>query len=242
MNNKANALISLAAIFFIGLGCGKLASIGQGDMLTGTNAKNAVDNLKSHIGAADLRVIRAEVRSDKLVLVVQAPDNPKNIDEYTYAKGSVSGPEPVKVFSMGEVEMTADKYHTTSVDDIDWAAIRSAVTRAKELSKLESPTVDLVSMSNESSKFVNPQIKGERERELAEVSKELSAKRDECRRSDDRTRCREEIQRLDKRESELRFGRDAPQFELTWRIFVEGPRGRRDFWADRKGNVNEAGF
>jgi hypothetical protein len=29
---------------------------------------------------------------------------------------------------------------------------------------------------------------------------------------------------------------------FTWRLFVEGPRGRKDFWADKNGKLNEKWF
>ena len=29
---------------------------------------------------------------------------------------------------------------------------------------------------------------------------------------------------------------------FTWRLFVEGPRGRKDFWADKSGKLNETPF
>lgn len=29
---------------------------------------------------------------------------------------------------------------------------------------------------------------------------------------------------------------------FTWRLFVEGPRGRKDFWADKNGKLNETPF
>ena len=43
---------------------------------------------------------------------------------------------------------------------------------------------------------------------------------------------------------DLRSGNstDKNKFVLTWRLFVEGPRGRKDFWADKNGKLNEKSF
>jgi hypothetical protein len=35
------------------------------------------------------------------------------------------------------------------------------------------------------------------------------------------------------------MGTEARQWDLAWRIFVEGPRGRKDFYADKQGNIVE---
>ena len=90
------------------------------------SAPNGKVGLYSYGITGKIGVIMAEVRKDSMKITIQAPDNPKNMDEYTCEKGRASGPM---------------------------------------------------------------------------------------------------------------MGRGERQWDLAWRIFVEGPRGRKDFYADKQGNL-----
>jgi hypothetical protein len=38
---------------------------------------------------------------------------------------------------------------------------------------------------------------------------------------------------------DMSMGRGERQWDLEWRIFIEGPRGRKDYYADKQGNLIE---
>lgn len=195
--NKISSLVAASALLAGSLGCSMLKNVAGGNLHEGDNAAQAAQKIKETIGG-DVRVIRAEVRPDKLEVTIRSNKNPKDIDKYEYVNGSVKGPEPVQVLSLGELEMTADKYQTVGIDEIGWAALPAAVERAKELSKLEDSKVGTISMSFDYPGHTAPKNSKERTRPAGE--------------------------------SALVF---------TWRLFVEGPRGRKDFYADKSGKINE---
>lgn len=198
--NKLLAIVSAFSLLFAVLGCGMLQKVATANLLEGDNAAKAAQQIKEKIGG-EANVIRAEVRPDKMEVTVRSNKNPKDIDKYEYSNGTVSGPEPVQVISMGPLEMTGDKYQTVAIDDIGWAGIPATVKRAIELSNLENAEIDLVSMAFEHPTHTVPKKAGERTKPLGEV-----------------------------------------QLVFTWRLFVQGPRGRKDFWADRSGKLNETPF
>lgn len=200
MPNRFPAAIGLSCVLLAGLGCSMLQKMAVANLHEGDNAAQAAKKIKEKIGG-EVRVIRAEVRPSKMELTVRSNTNPKDIDKYEYANGTVKGPEPVQVLSLGSLEMTGDRYQTVEIDEIGWAAIPATVARARELSKLEDAEIGLVSMAFEHPSHTAP-------KDSAEAKKPLG-------------------------EAKLVF---------TWRLFVEGPRGRKDFWADKAGKLNETSF
>lgn len=187
MRNLISIFTATAILVAIGLGCSKLALPSKVNIFESDNAVKAAAKIKEKIGADKVRVIRAEIRKDKMVLTVQSPTNPKNIDNYTFSNGSVTGPEPEKAFSFGDHEMTADKYVSTEIGEIGFAAIPETIKQAIYDSKVENGDVDLISM-----------------------------------------------------EPDLPKGGTIGDTPLVfmWRIFVDGPRGRKSLWADKDGKLN----
>ncbi len=183
--------ISLLPIFAVVLGCSNLVPRG-GNHFEGENAASAAAAIKKKVGTAKVRVIRGEIRPNLMKLVIQSETNPKDQDEYTFERGSVSGPEPVKIHTV-----FADYVpHATDIDEINFAALPKTIERAKQLADPEGATVDLVSMDNQHSKTSDPRLTGE----------------------------------------------EAKAWALTWRIFVEGTRSKKYFWADKNGNLNEKAY
>ena len=249
MKNLSTSCLVIAAILLCVMGCRKFGMHGKINLLEGDNAARGAAKIKQTIGAETLNVIRAEIRPHTIEITVQAPNNPKNLDVYTYTyndgdyDGTVSGPAPVKVVTTGNTEMTADKYNATNIDEIDFLAIPATVKKAIELSQLENGDVDLIWMVQESAERTNPKIKEDRQREIDAVSKEVSDKQKQCDKDVAKTaQCMEEVGELLKKQMSLTFDHGKTIRVLTWRIFVEGPRGRKDFWADKKGNINETPF
>ena len=219
------------------LGCQRFATVGNVDLFQGDNAAKAATAIKEKIGANKIGVIRAEVRKDSMKITIQTPDNPKNMDEYTFEKGRASGPKPVQAMSFGNLEMTADKYHMTDFSEINFAAIPDTVRKAIARSELENGRVDLISMEQQYAEMTHPDLKQQRKQKSEDLKKQIEAKSKECFKASDPTGCMREVNQLRKQQTDSMIGRGERQWDLAWRIFVEGPRGRKDFYADKQGNL-----
>jgi thiamine phosphate synthase YjbQ (UPF0047 family) len=239
-DNSLKNLSTLCAAFVVllvaVLGCKQLANVGSTNLFQGDNAAKAAAAIKTKVGADQVKVISAEVRKDSMKITIQAPDNPKNLDEYTFEKGRATGPKPVQAMSLGSLEMTADKYHVTDLGDINFAAISDTVQKAISRSGLENGQVDLITMENASAETVNPGLKAEKKRKAEDLKKQIQEKMADCMKSA-ASKCMDELQQLQKQQMNSMMGMEQKQWDLAWRIFVEGPRGRKDFYADKQGNI-----
>jgi len=236
-----NVLVMCTAILLVliaVLGCSKLTTVGSVDLYQGDGAAKAAAAIKEKIGAGKIGVISAEVRKDSMKITIQAPNNAKNIDEYTYEKGRASGPKPVQAMSFGNLEMTGDKYHVTDFNEINFAAIPETVKQAIARSGLENGRVDVISMDQEYAETTHPDLKAEKKRKADELTQQVSDKTKECFRTTS-SKCFEELRTLQKQQMDMRMDRGEKQWDLAWRIFVEGPRGRKDYYADKQGNLIE---
>ena len=159
------------------------------------------------------------------------------MDEYTYEKGRASGPKPVQAMSFGKLEMTADKYHLTDFSEINFAAIPETVRKAIARSGLENGHVDVISMDQEYAETTHPELKVEKKRKADDLQKQIEDKMNSCFKTSDSSKCMSELSQLQKQQSDMRLGKGERQWDLAWRIFVEGPRGRKDFYADKQGKL-----
>ncbi len=234
-------LIALLPLIFVGISCSKFIFPGEFNLFEGDNAKRAVAKIKAKIGAEKVNVIRAEVRKHEIKIEIQAPGNPKNIDEYKFENGSVSGPKPVEVLTIGNVELTADKQHTTDLDEIDFAAIPETIKQAIALANTEGAEVKLISMDQKDAEMTNPQLKERNKNESEELEKQIKEKGNECFTSQKfPEKCFSELLELQKRQRDLSFTfGNAKELDLAWRIFVQGTRAQKDFWSDKKGKIIE---
>ncbi len=235
-----NSSASGAAVFLLllaVLGCKQLANVGSTDLFQGDNAAKAAAAIKSKVGVDHVKVISAEVRKDSMKITIQAPDNPKNMDEYTFEKGRASGPKPVQALSLGALEMTGDKYHVTDLSDINFGAISDTVQKAIARSGLENGKVDLISMENAYAETVNPNLKAEKKRKAEDLKKQIAEKTAECIKTTRSSNCMDELSQLQKQQMNSMMGREERQWDFAWRIFIEGPRGRKDYYADKQGNI-----
>ena len=238
MRKLSTLCVPLVVLLVAVLGCKQLANVGNVNLFQGDNAAKAAAAIKSKVSGDHVKVISAEVRKDSMKITIQAPDNPKNMDEYTFEKGRASGPKPVQALSLGNLEMTADKYHVTDLADINFAAIPNTVEKAIARSQLENGKVDLISMENAYAETVNPGLKAEKKRKADELKKQIQDKTAECFKSAG-SKCMDDLRQLQKQQMNTMMGAGERQWDLAWRIFVEGPRGRKDFYADKQGNLVE---
>jgi hypothetical protein len=236
MRNLSTLCAAFIVLLLAVLGCKQLANVGEVNLFQGDHAAKAAAAIKSKVGIDHVKVISAEVRKDSMKITIQAPDNPKNMDEYTYEKGRAAGPKPVQAMSFGNLEMTGDKYHVTDLADINFAAISDTAQKAIERSGLENGKVDLISMENAYAETVNPNLKAEKKRKADELQKQIVDKTKECFKST-ASNCMDELHQLQKQQMNSMMGKEERQWDLAWRIFVEGPRGRKDYYADKQGKL-----
>jgi len=236
MKNLATMCTAILVVLIAVMGCSRFSTLGNVDLYDGDNAAKAAAAIKDKIGASKVGVIMAEVRKDSMKITIQSPDNPKNMDEYTFEKGRASGPKPVQAMSFGKLEMTADKYHLTDFSEINFAAIPETVRKAIARSGLENGRVDVISMDQEYAETTHPDLKAEKKRKTEALKQQILDKTKECFKTTS-TNCMNELRDLQKQQSDMMMGRGERQWDLAWRIFVEGPRGRKDFYADKQGNL-----
>jgi hypothetical protein len=237
MRNLITLCAAMLVLLCAVLGCKRFAPVGNVDLFQADNAAKAAAAIKEKIGAEKIGVIRAEVRKDSMKITIQAPNNPKNMDEYIFEKGRASGPKPVQAMSFGNLEMTADRYHLTDLSEINFAAIPETARLAIARSQLENGRVDLISMEQAYAETTHPDLKQQRKQKTEELKQQIETRTNECFKSSARADCLREVNQLRKQQHDLMMGTGERQWDLAWRIFVEGPRGRKDFYADKQGKL-----
>ncbi len=149
-------MLAIMPLFIVALGCSNIIP-GNVDLFESDNAAKAAA-IKQKAGTDRVNVIRVEVKPHVMKVTIQSPTNPKDQDEYTYERGSVSGPEPVKIHSVFANNIP----HSTEIGEINFAAIPAAIKRAIELAQAEGARVTLISMDQQP----NPKIIPVTEEEL----------------------------------------------------------------------------
>ena len=137
MKNKDSrpALLFLALAV---LGCSSLKSLlpAKGQFFTGDTAATAAKAVRDKIGKP-FKVIEIFIDDNEFKVQAQDPDNPKNVDEYKYVAGFVTGPTPVKLSAINEdVEKSSFPF-----DDIDFSAIPKFAKEAIDKSGIEGAKI-----------------------------------------------------------------------------------------------------
>jgi len=172
MKNMTSTILTAAIFVIVGFGCSKFTVPGKVDLFEGDNVVQAIAKIKEKVGATPINVISVEIRTNEMSMQIQSPKTPKDIDKYTFKNGSVTGPEPVQVVSIGSLDMTGDKYPTESIDNIGWANIPATVKQAIAASKLEGSHVDLISIDAQQPTNANPELREQYKKEGDEKRKE----------------------------------------------------------------------
>src|SRR3989440_5037241 len=209
MKNLATMCTATMVVLFTVLSCSRLGTLSNVDLYQGDGAAKAAAAIKDKIGTSKIGVIMAEVRKDSMKITIQAPDNPKNMDEYTYEKGRASGPKPVQAMSFGNLEMTADKYHLTDFSEINFAAIPETVRKAIARFGLENGRVDLISMDQEYAETTHPDLKAEKKRKAEDLQKQIEDKMNSCFKTSDSSKCVNELNQLQKQQADMRMGKGS---------------------------------
>jgi hypothetical protein len=156
-----NSIAAVLIVMVLVLGCGVFRQKNM-RMFEGNNAALAASAIKKKVGADRLLVISAEVRESELKIQVQSPQKAEDIDEYSFNDGTVSGPKPVPVLTLGNQTFTADKHHKTDIDEIDFNAIPETIARAISEADVEGGKVEVVTMDQQPNPRIIPITKEER--------------------------------------------------------------------------------
>lgn len=227
-NNKLIAGLSVLLLFLTSLGCSMVQKLSKANLFEGDNAAKIAKQIKQKIGSDKVDVIRASIDQDEMSVTVRSPKNPKDIDTYKYENGTVSGPEPERVLNLGPgMEYTADKMPTTNFDDIAFDKVPEAIKKAVQLSGIEGGKPS-ISMDNDK-ESTDPAIKAE----VKEIDKRVYEKYQACKKGGGEEKaCIQEIE-------PMRNEAHRKKFTFRWIIRVDGPRGSRQFEADKNGELNE---
>ncbi len=213
---------ALCLIALAGLGC-KFSSLTDSkmNMFEGVNAQDGAAKIKAKVGSAALKVSHMEVNEDRLEVVVQDPNKPKNYDKYIYEKGAVKGPEPVQAFMLENEEYTADKARLFDLGEINLGAVPETCQKAAERAEIEQGKCEAIEVDWESAS--NTRTKAENEK----------------RRADEKVEFQRQMKSGKVEDQMAKFRREAGDLAVTWRIYIRGPRATKYFWADSKGNLSD---
>jgi hypothetical protein len=212
----------LCLLIFVGAAC-KLSSLpgAKMNMFEGTNAKDGAAKIKAKVGTDALKVSRMEIHEDRLEIVVQDPNKPKNFDKYTYQRGTVKGPEPVEALVLGNQEFTADKSRLFDLTEVDLGAVPSTCQKAAERAQVEQGKCEIISVDWEHAS--NTRSKAENDKRNADEAADLQR----------------QIKSGKLEDPSARIKRQFSDLAVTWRVWIKGPRATKYFWADPKGNLSD---
>jgi len=210
---------TMALLILVILGC-KLASMpgAKMNMFEGTNAKDGAAKIKSKLAADNVKVSRMEIHEDRMSIVVQDPAKPKNFDEYTYERGTVSGPTPVPAMTVGNQEFTADKSRLFDLNEVNLGLVPEVCRKAAEKAQIEDGKCENISVDWESARWTRSKEENDKIQadNRAEMQKQVRAGKYDM------------MKTLRDRGNDL---------VVTWRVWIRGPRATKDFWVDAKGTV-----
>lgn len=222
IQSLSSTIAAMLLLILVAAAC-KYASLpgAKMNMFEGTNAKDGAAKIKAKVGSDALKVSRMEIHEDKLEIVVQDPNKPKNFDKYTYERGAVKGPEPVEAMVLGNQEFTADKSRLFDLSEVDLGAVPSTCQKAADRAQIEQGKCEIISVDWEHAS--NTRSKAENEKRKADESADLQRQLKSGKMEDPMIRTRRQFSDL----------------AVTWRIWVKGPRATKYFWADPKGNLSD---
>lgn len=134
MTRNESAIVALGLLVVVVLGCGGLRNMlpKKGQYFDGDAAQTAAAAIKEKIGKP-FKVVEIFVDEDEFRVQAQDPNNPKNVDEYKYVSGFVSGPTPVQLSGMYD---NPDK-SSFPFDEIDFSAVPKFCKAALERADIE---------------------------------------------------------------------------------------------------------
>ena len=134
MQRNRSGAVALGILMIAVLGCGGLKNMlpKKGQYFEGDAAQTAAMAIKDKIGKP-FKVVEIFIDEDEFRVHAQDPNNLKNVDEYKYVAGFVSGPTPVQLGGMVD---NAEK-SSFPFDDIDFAAVPRFCKEALDRADIE---------------------------------------------------------------------------------------------------------
>ena len=134
MKNFRSGWLSASLLLFVVLGCGGLRNMipKKGQYFEGDSAQKAAQAIKDKIGKP-FKVVEIFIDEDEFRVQAQDPAKPKNVDEYKYVAGFVTGPTPVQLGGMVD---DAEK-SSFPFDEIDFTAVPKFCKAALERADIE---------------------------------------------------------------------------------------------------------
>src|SRR5215813_6510707 len=178
MSKSYISVATVGVLLLVILGCKLLSLPGAKlNMFAGTNAQDGATKIKAKLGVDNVKVHRMEIHEERMSIVVQDPNKPKNFDEYTYERGAVSGPKPVPAMTVGNQEFTADKMRLFDLSEVNLGLVPEVCRKAAEKAQIEDGKCENISVDWESarwtrSKAENDKIEADRR---AEMQKQMRA-------------------------------------------------------------------
>lgn len=213
----SSSILALLLLVLIVLGCKSLPGTKM-NMFEGTNAQDGAAKVKAKLGVENVKVSRMEIHEDRMSIVVQDPNKPKNFDEYTYEKGTLTGPKPVQAMTVGNQEFTADKSRLFDLSEVNLGLVPEVCRKAVEKSQVEDGKCENIGIDWESARWTRSKEENDR---LAAAKKEEMQKQIRAGKYDMMKNIRE----------------SGADLVVTWRVWIRGPRATKDFWVDSKGTV-----
>ncbi len=138
MKNLITLVCAVSTLMCIGLGCGRLDFTTDGKIyFEEDGAQKAAAAIRDEIGKP-FNVTEVFIdESGAFKVQAQDPDNPKNLDEYKYIRGFVTGPNPVKLDGMNENLQSS----SFPFDEINFAAIPEFAREAIEKAGIEEAEI-----------------------------------------------------------------------------------------------------
>ena len=134
MKNFRSGWLAMGLFFVVVLGCGGLRNMipKKGQYFEGDGAQTAANAVKEKIGKS-FKVVEIFIDEDEFRVKAQDPNKPKNVDEYKYVGGFVTGPTPVQLGGMVD---DAEK-SSFPFDEIDFTAVPKFCKDALERADIE---------------------------------------------------------------------------------------------------------
>jgi hypothetical protein len=134
MKKNRSGVYALSLIVLVALGCGGIKNMlpKKGQYFEGDAAQIAATAIKEKIGKP-FRVIEIFIDEDEFRVQAEDPDNPKNVDQYKYVAGFVTGPEPVQI--SGAFDKTGKS--AFPFDEIDFTAVPKFCKEALDRAGIE---------------------------------------------------------------------------------------------------------
>jgi hypothetical protein len=134
MKSNRSGVIALGFVIVAALGCGGLKNMlpKKGQYFEGDAAQAAATAIKDKIGKP-FKVVEIFIDDNEFRVQAQDPNNPKNVDEYKYVAGFVTGPTPVQLGGMVD---NAEK-SSFPFDDIDFSKVSQFCKEALERADIE---------------------------------------------------------------------------------------------------------